>query len=159
MYSEKKKIWNGKSKQPFQIFLFPLFLRKTRSNTFLKNTPTPRGTQLFRAYFLFSHDGMSDQNRWHSCEASKIKASSGFWGRFLKPQKFQFYRWHSVFGVKKRFSGSEIKKSHCFFQFSELNEKAIFKITTLFWKKFKKVLEKYKNYDEKYRKSIKNKFV
>ena len=101
----------------FQIFLFPLS-RETRSNTFLKNTSTPRHNQLLWAYFLYSHHGMSDQNRWHSRKASKIKASSGFWGRFSKPQKIQFYRWHSVFGVKKRFSGSEIEKNlAAFFRF------------------------------------------
>lgn len=41
----------------FQIFLFPLS-RETRSNTFLKNTSTPRHNQLLWAYFLYSHHGM-----------------------------------------------------------------------------------------------------
>ena len=119
-FSEKNKIWNGKRRLLFQIFLFPLS-RETRSNIFLKNSPTPRGNQLLWAYFLYSHHGMSDQNRWHSRKASKIKAFSGFWGRFSKPQKIQFYRWHSVFEVKKRFSGSEmIEKISLLFFVSEL---------------------------------------
>ena len=121
----------------FQIFLFPLFLRETRSSTFLKNNPTPRGNQLHQAYFLYSHHGMSDQNRWHSCEASKIKASGGFWGRFSKPQKFQFYRWHSVFEVKKRFSGSEmIEKISLLFSFLKIDKKVVPKYITIFWKNF-----------------------
>ena len=66
-----------------------------------KNNLTSRDKCFFMAYFLYSHDGMSDQKAWHSRKASKIKASGGFWGRFSKPQKIQFYRWHSVFGVKK----------------------------------------------------------
>ena len=68
---------------------------------------------------------MSDQNRWHSRKASKIKASSGFWGRFSKPQKIQFYRWHSVFGVKKRFWGSEMKKNLAAFFVSENRQTGI----------------------------------
>ena len=55
---------------------------------------------------------------------SKIKASGGFWGRFSKPQKIQFYRWHSVFGVKKRFWGSEMKKISLPFFISENRQKS-----------------------------------
>ena len=73
---------------------------------------------------VFIHPGMSDQNRWHNRKASKIKASGGFWGRFSKPQKIQFYRWHSVFGVKKRFWGSEMKKISLPFFISENRQKS-----------------------------------
>ena len=118
-----------------RFFCFHYF-RETTSNTFLKNNLIPRGNQLHPAYFLYSHDGMSDQNRWHSCEASKIKASSGFWGRFSKPQKFQFYRWHSVFGVKKRFSGSEIEKISLLFSFLKIDKKVVSKNIIIFWKNF-----------------------
>ena len=118
---------------------------QTTSNTFLKNNLIPRGNQLHPAYFLYSHDGMSDQNRWHSCEASKIKASSGFWGRFSKPQKFQFYRWHSVFEVKKRFSGSEMKKNlTAFFSFQNLTKKRFSKLQPFFEKNLKKFLKSVK---------------
>ena len=119
----------------FQIFLFPLS-RETRSNTFLKNNLIPRDNQLHQAYLLSNHDGMSDQNRWHSRKASKIKASSGFWGRFSKPQKIQFYRWHSVFGVKKRFWGSEIEKISLLFSFLKIDKKVVSKNIIIFWKNF-----------------------
>lgn len=138
-YSEKKKIWNGKINIHSRFFYFHYF-RETRTNTFLKNTPTPRDNQLRQAYFLRNRDGMSDQNRWHSRKASKIKASSGFWGRFSKPQKIQFYRWHSVFGVKKRFSGSEMKK----------NLTAFFH----FWKSTKKWFPKYNHFLKKFFRQI-----
>ena len=110
-----------------------------------KNNLTSRDKCFFMAYFLYSHDGMSDQNRWHSCEASKIKASSGFWGRFSKPQKIQFYRWHSVFGVKKRFSGSEMKKNlTAFFSFQNLTKKRFSKLQPFFEKNLKKFLKSVK---------------
>ena len=144
VYSKRKKLeWQEQSL--FQIFLFPLFLREIRSNTFLKNNPTPRGTQLFRSYFLYSHDGMSDQNRWHSRKASKIKAFSGFWGRFSKPQKIQFYRWHSVFGVKKTILRQwDEKNLTAFFRFWK-STKSGFKKITIFWNKFE-VCEKEINF-------------
>ena len=144
IHSEKRKIWNGKRKHPFQIFLFSLF-RETRGNTFLKNSLTPRGNQLHSAYFSFNQDGMSDQNRWHNRKVSKIKASSGFWGRFSKPQKIQFYRWHSVFEVKKRFSGSEMKKNlTAFFSFQNLTKKRFSKLQPFFEKNLKKFLKSVK---------------
>lgn len=118
-----------------RVFCFH-YLRETRTNTFLKNTPTPRGNQLHQAYFLFNHDGMSDQNRWHSCKVSKIKAFSGFWGRFSKLPKFEFYRWHSVFGVKKRFWGSEIEKISLPFFVSENQQKVVSPNITIFEKIF-----------------------
>ena len=110
-----------------------------------KNNLTSRDKCFFMAYFLYSHDGMSDQNRWHSRKASKIKASSGFWGRFSKPQKIQFYRWHSVFGVKKRFSGSEMKKNlTAFFSFQNLTKKRFSKLQPFFEKNLKKFLKSVK---------------
>ena len=54
-----------------------------------------------------------------SRKMSKIKAFGGFWGRFSKPQKFEFYRWHSVFEAEKRFLGSEIEKISLLFFVSE----------------------------------------
>ena len=139
-----EKNWNGEIEQLFQIFCFHYF-RETKSNTFLKNTSTPRHNQLLWAYFLYSHHGMSDQNRWHSRKMSKIKASSGFWGRFSKSQKIQFYRWHSVFGVKKRFSGSEMKKSlTAFFSFQDLIKKRFSKLQPFFEKNLKKFLKSVK---------------
>ena len=124
---KRKKSGMAKLMHLIPDFLFLLFFRETRSDTFLKNTSTPRDNQLHQAYFLYSHDGMSDQNRWHSRKSNKIKASSGFWGRFSKPQKIQFYRWHSVFGVKKRFSGSEMKKSLTAFFVSGNSQKMVLK--------------------------------
>ena len=127
-----------------RVFCFYYF-RETRSNTFLKNNSTPRDNQLYQAYFSFNHDGMSDQKAWHSCKASKIKASSGFWGRFSKPQKIQFYRWHSVFRVKKRFSGSEMKKNlTAFFSFQNLTKKRFSKLQPFFEKNLKKFLKSVK---------------
>ena len=127
-----------------RFFCFHYF-RETTSNTFLKNNLIPRGNQLHPAYFLYSHHGMSDQNRWHSRKASKIKASSGFWRRFSKPQKIQFYRWHSVFRVKKRFSGSEMKKNlTAFFSFQNLTKKRFSKLQPFFEKNLKKFLKSVK---------------
>ena len=139
-----KRIWNGKRNQLFQILLFSLF-KRNKKQYFLKNTPIPRGNQLHQAYFLSNHDGMSDQNRWHSRKASKIKASSGFWGRFSKPQKIQFYRWHSVFGVKKTILRQwDGKNLTAFFRFWK-STKSGFKKITIFWKKFE-VCEKEINF-------------
>ena len=127
-----------------RFFCFHYF-GKQEPTSFLKNSPTPRGNQLHQAYFLYSHHGMSDQNRWHSRKASKIKASSGFWGRFLKPPKIQFYRWHSVFRVKKRFSGSEMKKNlTAFFSFQNLTKKRFSKLQPFFEKNLKKFLKSVK---------------
>ena len=121
------------------------YLRETRSNTFLKNNLIPRHNQLHQVYFSLNHDGMSDQNRWHSRKASKIKAFSGFWGRFSKPQKIQFYRWHSVFGAEKRFSGSEMKKNlTAFFSFQNLTKKRFLKLQPFFEKNLKKFLKSVK---------------
>ena len=89
----------------------------------------------------------------------KSRLLAVFEGNFQSPKKSNFIDDIAFLELKNDFRAVRWKKSHCLFQFSELNEKAIFKITTLFWKKFKKVFEKCENYDEKCRKSIKNKFV
>lgn len=67
---------------------------------------------------------------------SKIKASSSFWGRFSKFQKFEFYRWHSAWKSKKRFPGSEIGKSHCPFFVSKNRQKGGSQIYNHFLKNF-----------------------
>ena len=89
----------------------------------------------------------------------KSRLPAVFEGDFQSPKNSNFIDDIAFLKLKNDFRAVRWKKSHCLFQFSELNEKAIFKITTLFWKKFKKVFEKCENYDEKCRKSIKNKFV
>ena len=132
----KRKKSGMNNKTPILDFFVSIIFIKQEPILFLKNNYMPRGNQPLWAYFSLNHDGMSDQNRWHSRKTSKIKASSGFWGRFSKPQKFEFYRWHSVFGAEKRFSGSERKKSSLLFLFLRIDKKEVFKKTATFWKNF-----------------------
>ena len=49
----------------------------------------------------------------------------------MKPQKIQFYRYKSVFEVKKRFSGSEMKKISLPFFVSENQQTGIPKRRTI----------------------------
>lgn len=58
----KRKESGMENKSPIPDFFVFAILRNKKQH-FLKNNPTPRGNQLHRAYFSFSHDGMSDQNR------------------------------------------------------------------------------------------------
>lgn len=98
----------------------------------LKNSLTPRDNQLFWAYFLRKHDGLKSHKVWKSLKPSKIKDFIGFWGRFSKLKKIRFNRWHSFFGVRKWFWGSEIGKSHFLFSFLKIDKKVLSPNITIF---------------------------
>ena len=128
-----------------RFFCFHYFLEKHGATLFWKITLYQGATSFIRHTFCTVMMGWVIKIDDKSRKISKIKASGGFWGRFSKPQKIQFYRWHSVFGVKKRFSGSEMKKSlTAFFRFWK-STKSGFKKITIFWKKFE-VCEKEINF-------------
>ena len=83
-----------------RFFCFRHF-EKQEATLFWKITLYQGATSFIRHTFCTVMMGWVIKIDDKSRKISKIKASGGFWGRFLKPPKIQFYRWHSVFGVKK----------------------------------------------------------
>ena len=83
------------------------------------------------SYYLYRHDGMSDQNRWHSREASKIKAFSGFWGRFQSPKKSNFIDDIAFLELKNDFRAVRWKKVSLLFSFLKIDKQGFLNVYPL----------------------------